>query len=139
MTRRRLENLEEWDRVLEQLEEWKGAGQLDRHQDDLLWLLRYDSNWRLREAALEAMASLQTPEPELIRKACSILLDDSLYWEVRILSVEAVAPVLAGEQAAGALTDSLADEVRQCMRTLQASAQPPVLHLALQRVLSQIK
>ncbi len=58
----RLDNLEQWDRVLEQLDEWKRAGQLDSHQDDLLWLLRYRGNWRLREAALEMMVSLQVPE-----------------------------------------------------------------------------
>jgi hypothetical protein len=137
MTRDRLDNLEQWDRVLEQLDEWKRARQLDSHQDDLLWLLRYRGNWRLREAALEMMVSLQVPEPEMIRQACDIMMDESLYFELRILAGEAMTALLSSERNPHVQTDSLADEVRECMQTLLASTQPPVLHLALQRVLSR--
>ena len=139
MTRDKLDNLGQWGRVLEQLDEWKRAGQLDSHQDDLLWLLRLRGNWRLREAVLEMMVSLQTPDPELIRQACEIMMNESLYHEVRLLAAEAVTALLSNERTPRAHTDSLADEVRERMQALLASTQPPVMHLALRRVLSRIE
>jgi hypothetical protein len=134
-----LGNLEQWGRALEQLDEWKRAGQLDSHQDDLLWLLRFRGNWRLREAALEMMALLQVPAPELIRQACDIMMNESLYHEVRILAAEAVAVLLSSERNPSALTEPLTDEVRGRIHALLESGQPPVMHLALRRMLSRIE
>ncbi len=139
MKRDALGNLEQWGRALEQLDEWKRAGQLDIHQDDLLWLLRFRGNWRLREAALEAMASLRSPSPELICEACNILVNESLYHEVRILAAEAVAALLSRDRNPGAPISALAGEVRERMRALLESAQPPVMHIALRRVLCRIE
>ena len=99
MTRGTFGNLEQWGPVLEQLDDWKRTGELDRHQDELLWLLRYRGNWRLREAALDVMATLQAPDPELIRQACEIIMDEDLYQEVRILAAETVAALLSNERA----------------------------------------
>jgi hypothetical protein len=138
----RLDNLEQWDRALEQLDDWKHAGQLDSHQADLLWLLRFRDNWRLREAALEMTVLLQVPEPELIRQVCDILIDDSLYYELRVLAAEALAALFSRDGPDGphdACADSVVGEVRECARQLLASTQPPVVHLALQRVLSRIE
>ncbi|MBM4087985.1 MAG: hypothetical protein FJ276_00940 [Planctomycetes bacterium] len=136
---KRLGNLEQWGSVLEQLDEWKRAGQLDRHQADLLWLLRFRGNWRLREAALEMMASLKAPDPELIREACNILTDENLYQEVRILAAESVAAMLSSEGGSGAPLVGPAGKARECMHALLGSPQPPVLHLALRRALSQLQ
>jgi hypothetical protein len=139
MERDTLGNLEQWGRALEELDEWKQAGQLDSHQDDLLWLLRFRGNWRLREAALEMMASLQAPAPKLICEACGIMMNESLYHEVRILAAEAVAALLSSERNPGAPTEALAGEVRERMHALLESAQPPVMHLALRRVFARIE
>jgi hypothetical protein len=135
----RLGNLEQWGRALEQLDEWKQAGQLDSHQDDLLWLLRFRGNWRLREAALEMMSSLQTPDPALIRQACEILMDENLYHEVRILAAEAVTALLSSERPSAPPAELPAGEIRERMRALLESVQTPVVHLALRRLLPQLE
>ncbi len=135
----RLGNLEQWGRALEQLDEWKQAGQLDGHQDDLLWLLRFRGNWRLREAALEMMSSLQAPDPALIRQACDIMTDEGLYHEVRILAAEAVTALLSSERPPGPPVGSLAGEIRERMHALLESVQAPVMHLALRRLLPRIE
>lgn len=133
-----LRNLEQWVRVLEQLEEWKRAGQLDSHQDDLLWLLRFRGNWRLREAALEMMPSLRTPDPELIRTACTILMDENIYDAARILAAEAVTALLPGSGGARPRSE-LTAEVREQIHALLESHQAPVLHVALRRLLPRIE
>lgn len=135
----RLGNLEQWGRVLEQLEQWRHAGELESHQEDLLWLLRFRGNWRLREAALEMMGSLQRPLPQLIHEACDIATDESLYHEARILAAEAVTAILSSGRSSDGGTISLAGEVRDCLRALLESTSPPVVHLALRRVLPRIE
>ena len=134
-----LGNLEQWDAALEQLDKWKQAGQLDSHQDDLLWLLRYRDNWRLREAALEMSTLLQAPTPELIRQVSDIMMNENLYQEVRILAAETLGTLLSNQRKRGAITVPLDTEVRERMNALLASTQPPVMHIALRRVLSQIQ
>ncbi len=138
MTRGTFGNLEQWGPVLEQLHDWKRTGELDRHQDELLWLLRYRGNWRLREAALDVMATLQAPDPELIRQACEIIMDEDLYQEVRILAAETVAALLSNERACRADAVLLASEVRARMHALLGSTCTPVMHVALERVFSRI-
>lgn len=138
MNRDRIGNLEQWGCVLEQLEEWRRTGQLDSHQDDLLWLLRFRGNWRLREAALEMMPSLQMPDPELIRQACDIMMDETLYHEVRILAAEAVTEAMSSKRSSLG-PGSPAKEVRERMHALLESTQPPVMHLALRRMLPRIE
>ena len=118
---------------------WKQAGLLDSHQDDLLWLLRFRGNWRLREAALEMMSSLQAPDPALIRQACDIMMDESLYHEVRILAAEAVTALASSERPASPSAESLSSEIRERMHSLLESVEPPVMHLALRRLLSRIE
>lgn len=134
-----LGNLEQWDAALEQLDKWKQAGQLDSHQDDLLWLLRYRDNWRLREAALEMSTLLQSPTPELIRQVSDIMMNENLYQEVRILAAETLGTILSNQWRRGSITVPLDSEVRERMNALLASIQPPVMHIALRRVLSQIE
>jgi hypothetical protein len=139
MKRDTLGNLEQWGRALEQLDEWKRAGQLDDHQQDLLWLLRFRGNWRLREAALKMMASLHDPAPELIRQACHIMMNESLYHEVRMLAAEAVSALSSSKGNIGAPKEPLTDEIREHMRVLLESARPPAMHLTLPRLLPRIE
>jgi hypothetical protein len=139
MNRETLGNLEQWDAVLEQLDKWKQGGQLDSRQDDLLWLLRYRGNWRLREAALEMSAFLQAPTLEVIRQVSDIMMDENLYQEVRILAAETLGAILSNERQRGTITVPVDSEVRARMNALLASAQPPVMHIALRRILSQIE
>jgi len=139
MNRDTLDNLEQWDSVLEQLDEWKRMGRLDSHQEELLWLLRYPGNWRLREAALEMSALLQAPTAELIRQASNIMTNENLYQEVRILAAETLAALLLNERKRGSITVPVDNEVRERMKALLASAQSPVMHVALRDMLSRIE
>jgi hypothetical protein len=139
MNRDTLGNLEQWDSVLEQLDEWKRMGQLDSHQEELLWLLRYPGNWRLREAALEMSALLQAPTEELIRQASNVMTNENLYQEVRILAAETLAALLLNERKHGSVTLPVDNEVRERMKALLTSAQSPVMHVALRDMLSRIE
>jgi hypothetical protein len=139
MSERALGNLEQWGHLLERLEAWRRSGRLDRHQDEILWLLRYPDNWRLREAALEAMKDLQTPQVDLIRAACSIMMDERLYYQVRVLAAEALARALAAKASAGGAALSQAREVREQMHALLDAHQPPVMHQALRRILPTLE
>jgi len=132
-------NLEQWGRVLEQLDQWRHAGELDSHQEDLLWLLRVEGNWRLREAALEMLGSLRQPLPQLIHEACGIATDESLYHEVRILAAEAVTAALSSGGTPRGGNVSPVGEVRERLHALLESTQPPIIHLALRRVLPRIE
>jgi hypothetical protein len=130
-----IDNLEDWGRVLDELERWTRMGQLDERQEQLLWLLRYPDNWRLREAALESMRSMRAAGPRLIEEACRIMMDDGLYYQVRVLAAEALAAAFGEGKSAGAESEPLSKAVRDQMRALLDSPQPPIMHQALQRVL----
>jgi len=133
-------NLEEWGRVLERLAELERSGLIEKHQDDLVRLLRYPDNWRLREAALESVTAIRGPTESLIREACNIMMDDDLYYQVRILAAEALVAAmdrLAEGRQAGA--PRLKDEVREQMHALLDSPQAPVFHQAILRILPKIE
>jgi hypothetical protein len=130
-----LGNLKDWGRALEVLSAWKRAGQLDRHQGELLWLLRYRNNWRLREAGLEAMRDLQTPEPELLEEACRIVMNEGLYYQVRVLAAETLAQFVGDNARTGSRKVPIASGIRDRVHTLLSSQHAPVLHQALRRIL----
>lgn len=46
-------DLRAWGRVLGQIAELRKAKKLDEHQEGLTRILRYPSNWRLREEVLD--------------------------------------------------------------------------------------
>lgn len=135
-----LDNLEEWGRVLEELHHLRRDRILDRHESELLRLLRFRDNWRLREAALEALREVREPTEPLVEEACRIMMDDGLYHHVRVLAAEALA--VLDER----LTTSreprfaaLRQQIRQQMQELLGTQQPPVLHQAVRRILPSMR
>lgn len=133
-------NLEDWGRVLEQLAELSHAGQIEPHQESLARLLRYQGNWRLREAALEAIPAIRRPTANLIREVCNVMMDDGLYFQVRVLAAEALgAMVDRAEDRAEAGSPQPRQQVREQMHALLNSHQPPVIHQAARRILPKVE
>jgi hypothetical protein len=96
------DNIEDWGRVLDRLEDLKRRGELEDHEPGLVRILRYRDNWRLREYVLEAARDLKRCSASLVAAVLDILRDEDLYYEVRVLAAEALpALVRARESAAG--------------------------------------
>lgn len=133
-------NLEDWGHVLERLAEFARNGEIERHQDSLIALLRYPDNWRLREAALESVPAIRHPTAMLVREICKIMLNDGLYYQVRVLAAEALSAALErlAERSKDDLT-GLRGEIREQMHALLDSHELPVLHQAVRRILPKVE
>lgn len=127
-------NLEEWGRVLAQLEQLRRDQLLDEHQDGLVRLLRYPDNWRLREAALEFVRNIKQPTEALVSAVLQILTNEELYYEVRVLAAEALVTLLPA-----APNRALEQRAVEQMHALLDATHPPVLHQAVQRVLPTVE
>ena len=133
-------NLEEWERVLNHLEQLTRNGALDAHQDGLVLLLRYPDNWRLREAALEAVRDVKQPTEALVSEVLQIMANEQLYYEARVLAAEALAKLMpAARSSATGRNRPLEVQVIEQMHALLDSPHPPVLHQAVQRALPNIE
>lgn len=130
-------NLREWGHVPGQLAQLTEAGALDGHQEGLIRLLRYRHNWRLREMALEAIQQLRSPTDRLVSEVLAILMDEGLYYEVRVLAAKSLSALLT-KNASQYRRDrrSVLCGVLQRFRTLLDSPQPPVMHEALRECLA---
>ncbi|MBP7934767.1 MAG: hypothetical protein KA354_08990 [Phycisphaerae bacterium] len=53
--------------------------------------VRFQDNWRLREAALAVLGEVYRPSEVLVEEACRIMMDEGLYHHVRVLAAEALA------------------------------------------------
>lgn len=73
----RLDNLRNWRRGLEELDELRRLELIDRCQDRLRNILRSEGNWRLKEGVLESMRGIEEPDDELMQEVCSIMCDDN--------------------------------------------------------------
>jgi hypothetical protein len=135
-----LRSLEEWGKVLERLQEWKKQRELDRHAPELVRLLRTRDNWRLREHALEAVTELSSCPQDLQQAVLDILVDDTLYHEVRVLAAEALRALMARDalRAAGDAA-RIQPGTLERMRRILDSPQPPILHQAIRRVLPTVE
>lgn len=133
-------NLEDWGRVVEQLDRLTREGALDPHQPGLVRLLRFEGNWRLREAALEAARHVREPAEALVAEVLRRMMDESLYYEARAPAAEALAAlVAAGRRAPGQRHRALEARVLEQMHALLDGPGPPVLHQAVRRVLPTIE
>ena len=137
------DNLEDWGIVLEKLEELSKSKDLGNHQDELIRLLRFNDNWRLREAAIESLHSIEAPSFELIREVFRLVMREDLYYDVRILATDGLEKLcvnfLQGEKVDVENTIPLASEIIEGMERCLASPQPPIFYNALQKSLDQIK
>lgn len=125
-----MHDLNDWGNVLDRLSAIKKNGHLEHHQRDLVRMLKYRGNWRLREAALEAARQIKTPAASLIAAILNIILDDNLYCEVRVLSCNTLRKL----HEAGAndkIGDLAPSAVAGHLRAIAAVPQPPMLAKAV--------
>ncbi len=133
-------NLEEWGRVLNELAQLTRDRNLDNRQAGLVRLLRYPNNWRLREAALEAVRNVTQPTETLVSDVLEIMSNEHLYHEVRVLAAEALASLLAAMRVArDGRHPELERQALDQMHRLLESPHPPILHRAVQRVLPSVE
>ncbi len=128
-------NLEDWGKVLDQLDQLASTRRLDEHVGSLGRLLRFRDNWRLREAALQAVTRLEKPAETLTSDVIGIIEDKGLYDDVRILAAEALAHLasLARSQVS-ARPRAAESTVVERVRALLHSQEAPVFHGALRRL-----
>ncbi|UCC48645.1 MAG: hypothetical protein JSV41_00255 [Gemmatimonadota bacterium] len=133
-------HLMEWGRVLEEIDRLRISGELDEHQRGLLRVLRYRGNWRLREAVLRAVTEMDAPGETLLSAVLEIMVDGSLYHEVRVLAAEALASGLARahEQKRHDL-DDLKQRAVEHANELLNSTQAPVVCEGVRLVLSSVE
>jgi hypothetical protein len=133
-------NLTQWGPVLEEIDRLRISGELDEHQEGLVCVLRYRANWRLREAVLKAATEMNAPGEALLSAALEIMVDESLYHEVRVLAAEALASGLARarEQKRHDL-DDLKKRAVEHVHGLLNSTQAPVVCQGVRLVLSSIE
>lgn len=133
-------NLDEWGRVLERLAELTRSGEIEQHQEDLAMLLRYPDNWRLREAALERVSAIRTPTNALIHEICRIMLNDRLYFHVRVLAAEALTVALERlAECTDPELDRLRRDIAKKVHLLLDAHEVPVVHQAARRILQKVE
>ena len=135
-------NLREWGRVLEKMEALAKSGKLGDCQEELIRVLRYNDNWRLREAALAALTGISEPNPALIDEALKIMMRDDLYYDVRILAADALGKTLKKDsrtnRGGGDKMKETLNRVIEGMNRLLSDPQPPILHRAVRESLERI-
>ena len=136
-------NLTDWGIVLDKLKKLSDSRELDNYQDELIRLLRFDQNWRLREAAIESLPLVENPSLNLAREIISLIKRKDLYYDVRILAtdgLEKLATTIVNNR--GFDKDILKQFVLSILTDLEVlltSPEPPNFHDALQNSINQIK
>lgn len=136
-------NLMDWDSALDKLQHLVDAGELDNHQDELIRLLRFDDNWRLREAAVEASSTLTNPRIDTVTQLVVIIKRENLYYNIRIMAAEtlsALVPVvMENKELKKDLANVFINEANHEVTTLLSTPAPPIFHDALDLTLEQIQ
>lgn len=116
---------------------------LDDHQEELIRLLRYDGNWRLRETAVEASATLRRPAIETVKQIVQLIKRDDLYYNIRIMASEALSTlvpvILANQDMDKDLVRVFINEANHEVYELLSSPAPPIFHDALEVTYEQLQ
>ncbi len=136
-------NLTDWGSTLEKLQDLMERGELDNHQDELIRLLRFDDNWRLREAAVDATSSLTIPQIDTVRQIAKLIQRDDLYYNIRIMAAEAllnlIPLIIKNNGKDNEVVRFFINETSLEMTRLLSSPEPPIFHDALEVVFDQIQ
>lgn len=128
-------NLTDWAYALDTLHLLRDSSTLDDHQEELVRLLRYDGNWRLREAAVEAASTLRKPSIETVKQIVQLIKRDDLYYNIRIMASEAlsmlVPVIMANQELDKGLVRLFINEANHEVAALLSSPAPPIFHDAL--------
>jgi hypothetical protein len=136
-------NLMDWGQVLEKLDRLTGNRELDLHQEELIRLIRFNHNWRLREAAIEALAFVENPNIALAREVLGVIQRTDLYYDIRILATDGLEktsarlaknPVPDKEQV-----QAFFRSAQQDLNQLLGSPQPPIFHHAIKQCVTRLE
>ena len=129
-------NLTDWGTVVEILDELTDNGKLAECQLGLIRILKYKGNWRLREEVLKRVGEIQTPSDELVYQVLSILADDNIYYDARILASDALIQILKNVQ--DGFDGEINMSARKVTERLRTTPQPPIFDNALKKLYSEI-
>lgn len=129
-------NLTDWGTVLDILEELTDNNKLFECQPGLARILRFKGNWRLREEVLKCVGNIQAPSEDLFYQVLSILADDNVYYDARVIAGEALSSILKNVHAASDETMTVA--VEKVIEKIRRTPQPPFFEEALDRIFSEI-
>ena len=136
-------NLIDWGSTLDTLHLLRDSATLDDHQEELIRLLRYDKNWRLREAAVEAAVTLRKPSIEMVNQIVQLVKRDDLYYNIRIMATEVVSTLLPVIMEKKELNKNLVrvfiNEANHEVSALLSSPVPPIFHDVLDITYEQIQ
>ena len=136
-------NLIDWGSTLDTLHLLRDSATLDDHQEELIRLLRYDKNWRLREAAVEAAVTLRKPSIEMVNQIVQLIKRDDLYYNIRIMATEVLSTLLPVIMENKALNKNLVrvfiTEANHEVSALLSSPVPPIFHDVLDITYEQIQ
>ncbi|MCP4115784.1 MAG: hypothetical protein GY737_10330 [Desulfobacteraceae bacterium] len=139
----RFGNLMDWGQVLETLEDMTKKGRLSEHQGELIRLLRFNQNWRLREAAIEALEFVDHPSLDLAKEVFSIVKRKDLYYDVRILAVDGLSKLMERivdrQDLNGEDANAFVDQTISGLAELLETPEPPKFHDALNTSLNLVR
>lgn len=125
-------NLNDWGVVLDQIETLRQNRSLDDHQPDLVRILRYRHNWKLRETVLDCLKDLTRPGVDLVDAVWDIMMDETVYYEQRILAADGLGYLCHRDHDA-------CGKVLSGMHRLLVTPLPPFFHNALQQIVQRIE
>jgi len=131
-------DLQDWGRVLDQIAELRRSKKLDQHQEGLARLLRYQGNWRLREAALEAVKEVNSPTSVLLSQVVAVMMDEGVYWRARVLATETLSQLIQKRGRKVPVIISAGGVVKKMNRLLD-TPQAPVFHESIRKFLQAVK
>lgn len=124
-------NLQDWRSALALLDELTQSGRLAECQPGLVRLLSFKGNWRLREETLKRLQQIQAPTDELIGQVLSILADDNVYYEARVLASSALAHLL--KNGRGIVGGQFYSKAHRIIEKLRNTPQPSFFEKALKK------
>ena len=102
----------------------------------MIRILRFKGNWRLREEVLKRVGEIQTPSDELVYQVLSILADDNIYYDARILASDALIQILKNVQ--DGFDGEINMSARKVTERLRTTPHPPIFDNALKKLYSEI-
>ncbi len=133
-------SLREWGDVPGKLTRLVEGRQLDEHEDELIRLLRYGQNWRLRDLALSALKNHPTPSAQILTSVLAVLADEGVYYETRILAAESLGQLVQSwQRRANGELQSVSLEIATRLETLLETSHEPILDAAILNCLLQVR
>jgi hypothetical protein len=124
-------DLREWGTILEQIKHLRQTGQIERHQEGLIRLLRFRFNWQLRLAALAAVEDLRQPEPKLVAVLLRIVDEENSDLGIRKAACDTVAVTLLARMQFG-WCEEIEKQIGEFQERFLSAPQFPVLREAVE-------